>query len=204
MKDDAVVLLLCAGKEAGHVNEGEDRNVESVAETDEAGTLAARVAVEHTGKNLGLVGNHTYGRAAHTGETYDEVLGIISVDLEEFAVVDDAADHLIHIVRCVRAVGDDLVERILCTVDGVLGGNIRRFLHIVLGYIAEEFADRADHILFVVACEMSHTTLACVNACTAELLLGNLFAEHLLNYCRTCEEHIAGVLAHNSEVGQRG
>ena len=34
--DDAAVLLLRAGQKAGHVFEGDQRNVEAVAEADEA------------------------------------------------------------------------------------------------------------------------------------------------------------------------
>ena len=48
MKDDSIVLLTCSGKESGNVNEADNRNVERVAETYEAGTLAAGVHIEHT------------------------------------------------------------------------------------------------------------------------------------------------------------
>ena len=124
------------------------------------------------------------------------------MDLEELAVVHDAADNLIHVVRSVRAVGDNLVEGIFGTVGRVISRQIRRFLHVVLRNIAEKLADGGDHFLFVFACEMSHTTLAGMNAGAAELLLGNFFTKDLLNYGRAGEEHVAGVLAHDCEVGE--
>src|SRR5699024_8670936 len=37
--DDAAVLLIGAGQEPGHVDEGEDRDVEGIAEADEPGRL---------------------------------------------------------------------------------------------------------------------------------------------------------------------
>ena len=40
MEDYAVVFLTCAGEEAGNVDEGYERNVECVAEADEASALA--------------------------------------------------------------------------------------------------------------------------------------------------------------------
>src|SRR6266446_7353721 len=53
--DDAAVLLLHAGKEAGDVDEGDDRDVEAVAEADEARRLDRGVDVETTGEKRRLV-----------------------------------------------------------------------------------------------------------------------------------------------------
>ena len=49
VQDDTAVLLTSAGQEAGDVHQRHQRNVEGVAETHEAGTLAGGVDVEHTG-----------------------------------------------------------------------------------------------------------------------------------------------------------
>ena len=46
--DDAAVLLERAGKKSGHVLEGDDRNVEGVAEADEPRALDRSVDVEAT------------------------------------------------------------------------------------------------------------------------------------------------------------
>src|SRR5206468_3585231 len=87
--DDAAVLLLDAGHEAGDVLEGDEGDVEGVAEADEARALDAGVDVEDSGEEGGLVPYDADGPACHAGEAYDDVAGVVLVDLEEVAVVDD-------------------------------------------------------------------------------------------------------------------
>ena len=55
--DDAVVLLLGPGQEAGHIVEDDQRDVEGVAEADEAGGFDAGVDVERAGQMPRLVGD---------------------------------------------------------------------------------------------------------------------------------------------------
>ena len=69
MQDYTVVFLAGAGKEAGHVYEGYQRNVECVAEANETCALARCVAVEHAGEVFGLVGYDTYSLAVETGKS---------------------------------------------------------------------------------------------------------------------------------------
>src|ERR1035441_4321533 len=66
--DDATVLLLRAGEEAGDVFERDQRNVEAVAEAHEARALDAGVDVEHSGKKVWLVGDDADGLAVEAGE----------------------------------------------------------------------------------------------------------------------------------------
>ena len=101
MQNHAVVLLAGAGQESGHIHQRHQRNVEGVAEADEAGALAAGVGVEHAGKVLGLVGHDAHALAVEAGKADDEVLGIVGLNLQELAVVDDGADDVIHVVGTV-------------------------------------------------------------------------------------------------------
>ena len=110
MNDDSAVLLLCAGQEAGNVHEGNDRNVECIAETHEAGGFSGRVDVQYSGQVSGLVGHNADGCASHVGESYYDVAGVVLVDLEELSVVNDGSDDVIHVVRLIGAVGNDGVE----------------------------------------------------------------------------------------------
>jgi hypothetical protein len=48
--------MLNAGQEAGNVFKGHQRNVEAVAEADEARSLDRRVDIQHAGEEIGLVG----------------------------------------------------------------------------------------------------------------------------------------------------
>ena len=58
--DDCIVFLTCTWEEARYVYQCNQRNVEGVAETNEAGTLTRCVAVQYTCQELRLVGYDTY------------------------------------------------------------------------------------------------------------------------------------------------
>src|ERR1035438_9596956 len=60
MRDDAAVLLLRAGKKSRNVFEGDERNVEAVAEAHKARSLDARFDVEHARQKRGLVGDDAH------------------------------------------------------------------------------------------------------------------------------------------------
>ena len=135
MQDDGVVLLACAGEEARYINQRHQRDIEGVAEAYEAGCLARCVAVEHSGEEFRLVGNDTYRLSVEAGETDDDVLGVIGLDFEEFAVVDDCADYFVHIVSLVGRFGDNLVELIFHAVDGVVAFHHGSILEVVLGNV---------------------------------------------------------------------
>ena len=83
--DDAAVLLLDAGHEAGDILEGDERDVEGVAEADEARALDAGVDVEHAGEERGLVGDDADRAAGHAREADDDVAREVLVHLEEVA-----------------------------------------------------------------------------------------------------------------------
>ena len=147
------------GRKPGNVDEGHEGDVEGVAEAYEARALARCVAVEHTGEIFGLVGHDADGLAVEAGEADDDILGVVALYLEELTVVDDGTDDLIHVVWTVGRVGNNLVERILETVDGVVALHQRRLFEVVLGDEAEELADDSESLLAVLGCEVGHAAL---------------------------------------------
>ena len=72
--DQAAIFLRRARQEARHVDEGDDRDVEAVAEAHEARGLAASVDVEHAGQHHRLVGDEADGAALDAAEAGDDVL----------------------------------------------------------------------------------------------------------------------------------
>ena len=200
--DDSVVFLACAGEEAGHVNKADDGDVEGVAEAYEACGLAAGVAIEHTGIDAGLVGHYAHALAVEAGETDDDILGIVALHFEEFAVVHHSADDLVHIVGLVGVVGNNLVEHILLAVDGVVAFGAGSAFHVVLGEVAEQTANQTGKFLFALGHEMTHTALLRVHTCAAQVFLRHVLARHGLHHLRASEEHIADAFKHHDEVGQ--
>ena len=202
MVDDAVVLLAGAGQEAGHVDEGHQRDVEGVAEAHEAGALARSVAVEHAGHGLGLVGDDTHAGAAHVGEADHEVLGKVFMHFEELAVVDDGVDDIFHIVSLVGILGNDAVQAILQTVDGVAGRYEGGLLEVVAGDISNQLSDELQGALLGLTHEVGHAALGGMHHGAAELVDGDILARDGLDHLRAGEEHIAVLLRHQDKVGQ--
>ena len=72
-----------AGQESRNVDEGDDREVEAIAEADEPGALVRGVDIQTAGQNAGLVGHDADRHAVQPGETHHHVLGVHFLDLEE-------------------------------------------------------------------------------------------------------------------------
>ena len=191
-----------AREEARHVDERNDGDVEAVAEAHEACGLARSVAVEHAGVDAGLVGHDAHALAVEAGKADDDVACEVALHLEELPVVHHGTDYLIHVVRHVRVVGDNLVERILLAVDGVGAGDARRAFHVVLRDIGEQSADKLGKFLLRLGREVAHAALCGVNACAAEVFLRYVLARHGFHHLRTGEEHVAHAFEHHHEVGE--
>src|SRR5256712_2455659 len=80
--DDPAVLLFHPGKETGHVDEGEERDVEAVAEPDEPSRLGRRGDVERSGEDLRLVPDDADGSALQAGGADHEGLRPKRADLQ--------------------------------------------------------------------------------------------------------------------------
>ena len=156
MADDAAELLLGAGQKAGHVLEGEDGNVEGVAEAHEARALHRGVDVEHAGEERGLVGDDADGAAVHAREADHDVPGPVLVNFEELAIVHHAVDRVLDVVGQVRFGRDDGVECGVHAVDGVVGGAARRVFAVVLRQVAEQLANHAQALGIVRGDEVAH------------------------------------------------
>ena len=61
MADDAPVLLAHSREESRHVFEDDERDVEGVTESDEAGALHRRVDVQNPGQHRRLIRDHADG-----------------------------------------------------------------------------------------------------------------------------------------------
>src|SRR5690606_19312086 len=108
--DDAAAFLGDAGEEAGDVNEGEQGDVEDVAEADEARGLVGGVDVEGAGLEGGLVGDDAGDDALDAAEADDHVFGEVAMDVEEVAVVHESGDDLVHVDGGLGVGGHELVH----------------------------------------------------------------------------------------------
>ena len=111
MLDQPAIFLRRAGEKSRYVDEGDEWNIEAIAETDETRRLAAGVGVEHAGKDHRLVGNKTNGSALDAAEAGDDIFGEGGLDLEEIGGVDHLHDQILDVVGLVGAIRDQAVQR---------------------------------------------------------------------------------------------
>ncbi len=202
MADDPFGLDLGADHEAGHVLDEHQRDPERVAEVHETGGLVGRVVVEDPAELLRLVRDDPGGTPAEAREAGDDRLRPLALHVEELAVVDDAADHLIHVIGLAVGVRQHVEQLLLATVDRVRDGPDRGALFAVLRHEREVLLDPLDALLVVGDFHVPHAGLAAVHARAAEFLLGDVLADGRPDQVRAGERHRAAALDHRHEVGE--
>ena len=87
---------------------------------------------------------------------------------------------------------------------GIGGGAARRVLAIVLRQVAEQFADHAQAFGIVGGDEVAHAADGVVRHGAAQLLLGDVLVGDGLDHVGTGDEHVAGLVHHEDEIGDGG
>ncbi len=108
--DDAPKLLLGARKKTWNILEGDERDVEGVAETHEARALHGSVDIENPGEEGRLIADDPNGAAIKARKAHDKVFRIMFVDFEEVTIVDDRVDGIFHVVGLLGIGGNEGVE----------------------------------------------------------------------------------------------
>ena len=87
------ILLLDPGQETRHIDQREQRNVEGIAEADEARGFVGGIDVERARQHVGLVGDDADRAALQAAEADHDVRREAGLNLQEILVVDDPRDH---------------------------------------------------------------------------------------------------------------
>ena len=153
---------------------------------------------------LRLVGDDAHRPPAHPREAGDDRARPARLQVEPVAVVDDPPDHVVHVVRLARRVGQDVEQLLVHALGGVRGLAQRRRLLAVLREEGQVVLDRLDAVLVGLDLEVADAGHARVDARAAELLLGHVLAGHGLGEVRPGERHRAAALHHRHEVGEAG
>ena len=202
--DDPAVLLVDARQEARHVDERHQRDVEAVAGPDEPRRLRRGVDVEGAGEDRGLLRDDADTAPAEPREAGEDVRRPARLDLEERAVVDDALDDLVHVVRLARVVGDDRdpAPRPADRPDrssGPRGASPRLFC----GRCARIRRANVERLRLVVRREVRDAAARRVRRRAAERLRVDVLVGHGLHDVGSGHEHVARALDHDREVGDR-
>ena len=202
--DDPAPLLRCARQEARHVDEGDERHVERIAEAHKARALDRGIDVECPRDGARVVRDDPDRMPAEAREAADDVLGPELVDREEVPLVDHKVDDLAHVVGLVRIVRDDSIELGRLPVGRVARLEERWRLRVVLRQEREEVARVVEALLLGVRDDVRDPRLRSVRGRAAELLERDLLARHRLHDLGAGDEHVRGLLDHQNRVGHRG
>jgi hypothetical protein len=151
--DDAAVLLGDAGQEAGDVDQGDQRDVERVAEPDELARLVGGVDVEDAGHDARLVRDDADAAAVDPAEADHDVLGVAGLDLEEVLRGRRGGDDLADVVALV-ARRSGRCRASPRRLDVGVGIDDRGVLGVVLRQEAEQLLGDQDGLLVVVGHEV--------------------------------------------------
>ena len=158
----------------------------------------------HAGQVGRLVGDDADGPAAQAREADDDVRRVVPVHLEEVPVVGDRVDDVVHVVRLVRRGRHERVERGVLAIGGIVGGHPRRVVEVVAragSRSSSRMSARHSRSFSAAKCA---TPLRCVvRHRAAEVLLGHVLVGHRLDDVGPGDEHVAGALHHDVEVGDR-
>ena len=112
MLNDATELLGSSRQKSRHVCEGDDWNLEGIAEANEAGSLHTSVDVKASSKDLWLVGDYSHRLAFNLNKACNHVFGEVRHNLVEVVAVSDSFDHSQHVVGFVGVLRDDVVQHL--------------------------------------------------------------------------------------------
>ena len=150
MSNDASPFLNNAWKETRNILEGNEWDVEGIAESDKSCSLDRGVDVQTTSEDIWLVSNHADATAVKTSKSNDDVFSIIWEQLEEFPIVNNFLNNTHHVVRSVRIVRDERFKLVVAAINWVFRRDVRWFSIVVIGKIRENFLNQKERIVLVV------------------------------------------------------
>ena len=143
------------------------------------------------------------GRPPSRAKPTTMLLRVVLVHLEEVAVVRDRVDQVQHVVRLVRRRRHQRVERVVFAIERIVGRLARRIVEVVVGHERQQLANQRDALGVVLDGEVRDAALLVVRHRAAEVFLGDVFVRDGLDHVGTGDEHVARLLHHDDEVGDR-
>mmetsp|Transcript_7896 Transcript_7896/g.14370 ORF Transcript_7896/g.14370 Transcript_7896/m.14370 type:complete len:222 (-) Transcript_7896:566-1231(-) len=104
--NDSTIFLIGARKETRHVDKGDERNVESVAESYESSSLVGSFNIKAACEGQRVVSNDSNRASFHTSKGSNDILSHVRLDFKEIAVIDDATNNILHVIGCIGIIGD--------------------------------------------------------------------------------------------------
>ena len=187
--------------EAGDVGQVDQRDVEGVAEPDEARRLVGGVDHEHAALDLRLIGDDAGHAPADAGQPHDDLPREQLLDLEPRAGIHHPVDHLVHVEPLALVVGHDLVDR--APGLGLDRGRPRRRLAERAGHVGQVALGQLDRFLVGGGQHVTAAGDLAVHARAAQLFQRRLLADGHLDHARAADVERGLALHHDDQIGQR-
>ena len=203
MLDDAAIFLRGAGKKSRNVFKRHQRDVEAVAEADEAGALHGCVNIKRASQHGRLIGDDSHAASIQPRKSHDDVLRVVLLHFEEISVIDDGVDHIFDVIGQIRLRRHDLVERRVGAINGIGAGLARRIVEIIRGHKTQQFSHHREALGVIVSQKVRHSRSLVVRHRSPQLLFRNFFVGDRLDHVGTRNEHVGGFVYHQDKIGNR-
>ena len=123
------------------------------------------------------------------------------MNFKEITVVHHRANEVFHVVGAHGIVRHDGIQYRIHTARIITRGGNGRIFHVVVGEEAQELFDLIDGVRIAFAGKVRHAALGVVGHGAAQLLLGHHLTQNRLDHIGSGDEHVAGLLHHENEIG---
>ncbi len=206
---DAAGLIFAADHEAGDVLQEHQGNLALAGQFDEVGALERAFRKQHP-----VIGQDGHWLAPDAGEAADQGGPIERLELVETGAVDDAGDHLAHVIGRAHIGGHDPIE-LLRVIERRLDLGQHRTVRLGLVEIGHDRADDAQGVLVIDGHMVDHARAAAVGVRPTQFRRRDHLAGRRLHQRRAAEEdgalallarpaHDHRLVGHGRHIGPAG
>ena len=110
--NNSLFLLLPSWKESGHVHQGHNRDIKSIAEANEARPLIRGVHVQASRQEHRLIGDKPDGVTIEPPQSDGQIARELGLEFEKIPVVHHRLDDLEHVISLAHIVGNNFIQRV--------------------------------------------------------------------------------------------
>merc|ERR1712048_81793 len=98
MSNNTTILLTSTRKKTWNINKSNQRNIESITESNEPGSFDTGINVQTTSGNFRLITNNTNWSSINPRKSDNNILGIIFLNLPKVLIINNLFDNILNII----------------------------------------------------------------------------------------------------------
>src|SRR4029079_7562428 len=147
VSDDAAVLLRNSGQKTRNVFESNQRDIEAVAEANEARTFDRRGDIQNARETCTLSRDDSNGAPTESRKPHTNIRRKHLLDFKEVTIVNNQDDNVANVVPLIRRLRNNLVEFLVSAIDRIARLETRRIFEIVRRNKREKLAHDSQRML---------------------------------------------------------